>query len=96
MTPKEELMQAIQTSPDDVVSLLLRTLKQLQRRSQMPDDVGTSDMETERPEEISDRLREKNGFLVVETEPVESLDIVEFIKDMREERIQKFIDQCGL
>ena len=96
MTPKEELMQAIQTSPDDVVSALLRTLKQLQKRSPITKDTDTSDLEMKRPEEISDRLREKDGFLVVETERVENMDIVEFIKDLREERIQKFIDQSGL
>lgn len=89
MTPKEELIQAIQTSPDDVASALLKTLKQLQQRSQISSDIDTPDLEAEHLEEVSDRLREKNGFLVVETETLENFDIVDFIKEMREERMRK-------
>ena len=92
MTPREELIQAIQTSPDNVVSELLIALKRLKPQSQK----DIPDLNLAPPEQVSDRLREKNGFLVVETEGSKDFDINGFIKEMREERIQKFVDQAGL
>ncbi len=96
MTPKEELMQAIQTSPDDVISTLLGVLKRLQQRPGDGVKADVSDSETAQPEQISDRLQEKNGFLVVKTGGASSIDINAFIREMREERIQSQIDKSSL
>lgn len=97
MTPREELIQAIETSPDDVISVLLRTLKGLhQEPERAVPGVSSEDMTVEKSEQISERLREKNGFLVIETEGVSAFDINAFIREMREERIQSQIDRTGL
>ena len=96
MTPKEALIQAIQTSPDNIVSSLLNVLNRLNQRPEETSQAGVSELETVHPEQISDRLREKNGFLVVETGDVTSLDIGAFIREMREERVQSQIDKMGL
>ncbi len=96
MTPREELIQTIQTAPDDIISSLLDVLKGLQQRSDNGVQADGLDIEVAQPEQISDRLHEKNGFLVVETGEVSDLDINTFIKEMREERIQSQIDKLGL
>ncbi|CAN5632663.1 hypothetical protein BH23CYA1_BH23CYA1_08590 [soil metagenome] len=85
MTPKEELMQAIQTSPDDIISALLETLKKLR---------GQSESAAENP--LTERLYRKNGILVAETGPLSDFDTTAFIRQMREERIQSQIDKLGL
>lgn len=81
MTPKEELIQAIDKSPDQVVRTLLEILRVLQRQSMLADhqsrQVANSNHET-----ISSRLHRKQGILVIE--------------EMREERIQNQIEQVGL
>ncbi|MGB3291574.1 MAG: hypothetical protein WBB01_01125 [Phormidesmis sp.] len=96
MTPREELIQSIQTAPDDIIFSLLDVLKGLQQRSDNGVQADVLDVEVAQPEQISDRLHEKNGFLVIETGEVSDLDINAFIKEMREERIQNQIDRLGL
>lgn len=89
MTPREELIQAIQASPDDVISTLLETLRNLTSQSVKP-----AESENERGQ--TERLYRKNGVLVAETGWIDEFGMTRFIKQMREERIQKFIDQAGL
>ena len=89
MTPREELIQAIQTSPDDVVSALLETLENLRGQS-----VTATESTGETP--MTEKVYRKNGILVAETGRLSDFDIVAFIKEMREERIQSQIDKMGL
>lgn len=48
MTPREELIQTIQTAPDDVISALLETLKKLRDQSVTVSESGKEDPVTER------------------------------------------------
>lgn len=89
MTPKEELTNAIQTLPDDAISALLEMLRKLTPQSVEPVEPTKQRVQTE-------RLYRKNGILVAETGWLDEFDTTEFIKQMREERIQKYIDQAGL
>ena len=82
-------MQAIRTSPDDVISTLLETLRNLASQSVEPAESTNERCQTE-------RLYRKKGVLVAETGWLDEFDTTEFIKQMREERIQKFVDQAGL
>ncbi len=96
MTPKEELMQAVQALPEDTISVLLSTLKRLQRGPEKATQTAVSNSDVEKPERTSERLREKNGFLVVETGKLNGFDTTAFLKEMREDRIQSQINQIGL
>ena len=85
MTRKEELIQAIQQSPEEVVSVLWETLQQLQpslreTRNTQDDSEGLK---------CSQRLHRKQGVLVIQTEESTQLDIKELVDEIREERIQK-------
>ncbi|MGG6270038.1 hypothetical protein ACQ4M3_32105 [Leptolyngbya sp. AN03gr2] len=95
MTPKEELIQAIDKSPDQIVLTLLEILRVLQRQSMLADhqsrQVANSNHET-----ISPRLHRKQGVLVIETGRLEGFDMNAFIGEMREERIQNQIEQVDL
>ncbi len=88
MTPKGELMKAIQASPDEVVSVLLETLRKLKHKSD-----ALAEPAVEEP--ASERLHLKNGILVVETGRLDGFDTTEFIKEMREERIQSQISKMN-
>ncbi|MGB3768875.1 MAG: hypothetical protein WA947_20150 [Phormidesmis sp.] len=89
MTPREELIQAIQTSPDEVILTLLEMIRKLAyQKKDIKDPV--------KKEALSERLYRKNGILVAETGRLDGFDLNDFIKEMREERIQKFVDQAGL
>ena len=89
MTPREELMQAIQASPDDVIDSLLNTLKKL--------TAGSSSQKNLSPDRPSfERLHRKEGVLVAETEWIEGFDTTEFVKEMREERMQDLDKRSGL
>lgn len=99
MTPREELIQAIQTSSDDIVTVLLDTLKALkQSADEVVRAVSSEDssMSSKDIEHISERLYRKQGVLVVKTEQVDEFGTSTFIKDMREERVQYLIKQSGL
>jgi NMD protein affecting ribosome stability and mRNA decay len=89
MTPKEELIQAIEQLPDPMVRTLLNFLSDLQQQS------GVQLVQTEQStqEEVSSRLHRKQGVLVIETEELAGFDINAFIGEMREERIQHQIGQ---
>jgi hypothetical protein len=85
MTPKEELIQVIERSPDELVQALLELLKLLQRQSAeavLPEPQGSV------WNVASGRLRRKQGVLVIETEPLNGLDTNALIAEVREERIQ--------
>ncbi|WP_121969997.1 hypothetical protein [Leptolyngbya sp. BC1307] len=101
MTPKEELMQAIQTSPDDIISALLETLKKLRGQSESAAESAAesaveSAVESAAENPLTERLYRKNGILVAETGPLSDFDTTAFIRQMREERIQSQIDKLGL
>lgn len=96
MTPKEELMQAVQTLPEDMIQLLLSTLKRPQRGPEKATRTAGENSDVKKPEQMSERLREKNGFLVAETGKLDGFDTTAFLKGMREDRIQSQLDQIGL
>jgi hypothetical protein len=94
MTPKEELIQAIQRSPDDVVSAMLEILKIVQKPL-LSSTIGLSTItvasqfsSTEKRTIVSKRLKRRNGVLVIETGSSIEFDINAFINELREERIQ--------
>ncbi|KAM3105159.1 MULTISPECIES: hypothetical protein [unclassified Phormidesmis] len=100
MTPKEELIQAIDKSPDQVVRTLLEILRVLQRQS-TPATHQSRQVASSNHETISPRLHRKQGVLVIETGQLEGLDLEGFdldalIGEMREERIQNQIEQVDL
>ena len=72
-------MQAIQTSLDEVVSTLLKTLRQLTAQSVEP-------KEPAREGDQMERLYQKNGILVAETGRLDEFDTNDSIKQMRDER----------
>jgi len=87
MTIKEELIQAIQQSPDEVVSILWERFQELQqslsKATNIEDDSEGS--------KYSQRLHRKQGILVIETEDSTPLNITGLVNKVREERIQKQI-----
>lgn len=85
MTPKEELIQAIQSSPDGIVRELLDVLKVLQQQS----------TESTQPSQHK-RMYRKQGVLVIETGELSGFDINTFIGEMREEHIQSQLKEIGL
>jgi len=95
MTPKEELIQAINRLPDDLVWALLELLKVLQRQ-RSPEAARSAPQEPEMAtvEEAPSRLRRKQGVLVIETGHLNGFDINAFINEVREERIQNQIEQA--
>jgi hypothetical protein len=80
VTPKEELIQAMERSPDEIVRELLDTLKALQNQS------IASTQAVQRK-----RLSRKQGVLVIEADESSGVDISNFISEMREERIQSHL-----
>jgi hypothetical protein len=86
VTPKEELIQAIERSPDEVVRELLDVLHTLQRN---PSTESTQPAQ-------SKRMFRKQGVLVIEAGESSGLDISTFISEMREERIQSQLKEIGL
>jgi hypothetical protein len=90
MTAKEELIQAIERSPDELVYTLLEILKVLQRQSGQP-----TQAEPASHEQGVSRLHRKQGVLVIETGALEGVDVNAFIGEMREERIQKQMGQVN-
>jgi hypothetical protein len=85
VTPKEELIQAIERSPDGIVRELLDILKALQKQS------------TEVTQAVQrKRLSRKQGVLVIEAGELSGFDINTFIGEMREERIQSQIKEIDL
>jgi hypothetical protein len=86
VTPKEELIQAIERSPDEIVRSLLDALHALQRN---PSTEATQTAQGK-------RMFRKQGVLVVEAGESSGLDISTFISEMREERIQSQLKEIGL
>ncbi|MBW4622838.1 MAG: hypothetical protein KME17_26200 [Cyanosarcina radialis HA8281-LM2] len=89
MTPKEELIQAIERSSDETVDALLKVLKTLQLQ-RSPEFMPSNQCQVEG---VSKRLYHKQGILVIETGSLKDFDINKFIGDLREERIQDQIEQ---
>jgi hypothetical protein len=89
MTPKEELLQAIEQLPDQTVHTLLNFLNDLQQ--QLGIQLAQTEQSTQG--EVSPRLHRRQGVLVIETEELAGFDINAFIGEMREERIQYQIEQ---
>jgi hypothetical protein len=91
MTPKEELIQAIERSPDELIRVLLDLLKVLQTK-QSSDAVLPVLQKTAEPsttKTMSKRLRRKQEILVIETSHLNGFDMNEFIDQVREERFQQ-------
>jgi hypothetical protein len=88
MTAKEELIQAIERSPDEVVESLLQILKVLQRQSVLKASALTQ-VEQSKLEEVPSRLRRKGGVLVIKTGALDEFNANTFIREMREERIHE-------
>lgn len=97
MTPKEELIQAIETSSDDIISALLETLKTWRNASSPPTGNPTENGCPEDGASSSGRLVLKNGILVFKPDCSETLpiDTNELIRKMREERIQSQLGPLG-
>jgi hypothetical protein len=85
VTPKEELIQAIERSPDGIVRSLLDMLKALQMQSSKP----TQALQRK-------KLSRKQGVLVIESGESSGLDIGTFLSERREERIQSQLKEIGL
>jgi hypothetical protein len=94
MTPKQELIHAIERSPDEMVYTLLEILKVLQRQSVLTVD-EPNPAESLKHEQASPRLHRKQGILVIETGAFARFDVNAFIGEMREERIQDQIRQVN-
>jgi hypothetical protein len=100
MSPKEELIQAIEQSPDEVVRALLGLLRMMQRQHGLPPGEpmsGTPQSALQKPEvktveKVPSRLYRKQGILVIETGHLDGVDMNTLIEEVREERIQ---DQIG-
>jgi hypothetical protein len=90
MTAKEELIQAIERSPDELVYTLLEILKVLQRQSGQPTQADLA-----RHEQGVSRLHRKQGVLVIATGVLEGFDMNAFVGEMREERIQEQMGQVN-
>ncbi|XQQ06917.1 MAG: hypothetical protein EDM05_58510 [Leptolyngbya sp. IPPAS B-1204] len=97
MSPKEELIQAIEQSPDELVQALLELLRVMQRQqSSVEATAPTAEAAIPLQEEtepkvttaMPSRLHRKQGILVIETGNLDEFDINTFIDDVREERIQ--------
>jgi hypothetical protein len=86
VTPKEELIQAIERSPDEIVRSLLETLHALQ---QNPSTESTQPAQGK-------KMFRKQGVLVIEAGASSELDISTFINEMREERIQSQLREISL
>ncbi len=93
-------MQAIQTSSDDIVTVLLDTLKALKQSADGVMQQATSGVDWSTSsgdiEHVSGRLCRKQGVLVVETGQADEFDTNTSIEEIREERIQDLIKQSGL
>lgn len=89
MTAKQELIQLIERSPNELVYTLLEILKVLQRQS--------GQLTQAEPESHEQRVRlcRKQGVLVIETGVLEGVDINALIGEMREERIQEQMEQVN-
>ena len=87
MTKKEELIQSIQRSPDEVVSALWERLQELQQSL----SEASNTQEDSKGSKCSQRLHRKQGVLVIETGASSQLDIKGLVDEIREERIQKQI-----
>ena len=106
MTPKQELIQAIERSPDELVHALLGLLKVLQRQPLSEAETsrhgktvleqmgGPSHQMLGGSSEISSRLQRKQGILVIKTGSLSEIDTIALVAEMREERIQKQIDRA--
>ncbi|MEL6398391.1 MAG: hypothetical protein AAFR26_04800 [Cyanobacteria bacterium J06626_4] len=102
MTPKQELIQAIEQSPNELVQALLGLLKVLQRQplsEAEPSGHGKTGLERMGGEtkqmlgglsEVSSRLRRKQGILVIETGSISEMDATALVAEIREERIHSF------
>jgi len=90
MTAKQELIQLIERSPNELVYTLLEILKVLQRQSGQ-----LTQAEPARHEQGVLRLCRKQGVLVIETGVLEGFDMNAFIGEMREERIQEHMGQVN-
>jgi hypothetical protein len=88
MTAKQELIQLIERSPNELVYTLLEILKVLQRQSGQLTQAEPASHE-------KGVLRRKQGVLVIETGVLEGFDINAFIGEMREERIQEQLRQVN-
>jgi hypothetical protein len=86
MTPKEELIQAIERSPDGIVQQLLEVLKALERQQSL---------EVAQPAQEK-RMYRKQGVLVIDTGELSGFNINTFISEMREEQIQDQIGKMSL
>lgn len=96
MSPKEELIQAIEQSPNEVVEALLMLLKVFQGQSSDNNQVDRPTLPSLEIAESSQRLSRKQGILVIETGDASGFDINGFIHEMREERIHHQIESINL
>lgn len=98
MNPKEELIQAIERSPEDLVRALLDLLRVLQRQAapsavKQTQPLSDSALGSAPVEEPFNRLRREQGILVIETGNSSGFDVNAFIKNVREEQIQHHVEQ---
>ena len=91
-TRKEELIQAIQQSSDELVSLLWERFQELQQSS----SEANKTQDDSEGSKCSQRLHRKQGILVIKTGASTPLDITELVNKVREERIQKQIGDLNL
>jgi hypothetical protein len=96
MSPKEELIQAIEQSPNEVIEALLMLLKVFQGQSSDKNQVAQPTLPSREIAENSQRLSRKQEILVIETGDASGFDINEFIHEIREERIQHQIESINL
>ncbi|MBW4619577.1 MAG: hypothetical protein KME17_09490 [Cyanosarcina radialis HA8281-LM2] len=76
MAPKEELIQAIERSPDELIRVLLDLVRLWQQQIVKPCQ--------EQP-----RVYYEGNVLVVDTEAIADFNFNHFIDELREERIQE-------
>ena len=63
MTPREELIAAVEWLPDDLMQAILALVRVWQRRPVSEDDVSSSDKTTE-PETVSERMVEESRHML--------------------------------
>jgi hypothetical protein len=99
LSPKKELMQAIEQSPDEVAQVLLELLRVLQQHDRLLSEPNAKMLQSAHQEsedttnKVPNRLYRKQGILVIETEYSDGFDINSLIDEVREGRIQDQIRQ---
>ncbi|NJR38048.1 MAG: hypothetical protein HC781_03340 [Leptolyngbyaceae cyanobacterium CSU_1_4] len=101
MSPKEELINAIEHSPDEWVRALLELIRGLQQQHELTPGRSISgtlqsallEPEAATVEQVPGRLYRKQGILVIKTGALDGLDVNALIDEVREDRIQNQIGQ---